>query len=160
MTTLISKDLATKKINVTREFAAPVEKTWKAWTDRNSLDQWWAPKPWRVETKYMDFKEGGYWLYAMVGPNSGEKHWAKLDYIKILNLKHIIVINSFCDENGKTSPDAPGMDWKIVFSASTAGTKVEVDITFASEKDLKAMLDRGFQEGFTSALSNLDELLK
>ena len=76
--TTITKDLANKKIIVTREFDAPIEDVWKAWTERNILDEWWAPKPWKARTKSMEFKPGGRWLYAMVGPN-GEEHWVVLD---------------------------------------------------------------------------------
>ena len=38
--TLITKDLANKKLHVTREFGAPVEKVWKAWTESELLDKW------------------------------------------------------------------------------------------------------------------------
>ena len=35
---LFEKDLAAKKIHVEREFNAPVEKVWKAWTDPGLLE--------------------------------------------------------------------------------------------------------------------------
>ncbi len=60
--TTISKDAANKKLIVVREFDAPLEEVWKAWTDSNILDKWWAPKPWKAKTKTMDFREGGLWL--------------------------------------------------------------------------------------------------
>ncbi|HYG14458.1 MAG TPA: SRPBCC domain-containing protein, partial [Bacteroidia bacterium] len=66
-------DKANRKIKVTREFAAPLSQVWEAWTNSQVLDQWWAPKPWKAKTKTMNFTEGGYWLYAMVGPE-GEEH--------------------------------------------------------------------------------------
>ena len=66
-------------VNVKREFAADLELVWEAWTNPKILDQWWAPKPYRTETKSMDFREGGMWLYAMISPQD-EKHWCKNDY--------------------------------------------------------------------------------
>ena len=74
----IEKDLDNKKMTITRSFDAPVSDVWRAWTESELLDQWWAPKPWKAETKSMDFRVGGYWLYAMVGPDN-TKHWAKAD---------------------------------------------------------------------------------
>ncbi len=65
--TTISKDAANKKLIVVREFDAPLEQVWKAWTDKDILDKWWAPKPWKAKTKSMDFREGGAWLYSMGG---------------------------------------------------------------------------------------------
>src|SRR5690606_24689155 len=88
-----------KTIHVTREFDANLELVWEAWTNPEILDQWWAPKPWRTETKSMDFREGGHWLYAMVGPK-GEKHWNMAQYISIENEKYFKAKDGFCDENG------------------------------------------------------------
>jgi uncharacterized protein YndB with AHSA1/START domain len=45
-------------INVKREFAANLELVWNAWTDPEILDQWWAPKPYRTQTKSFDFRVG------------------------------------------------------------------------------------------------------
>jgi len=57
------KDLKNKRLTVSRAFNAPLELVWKAWTESEILDQWWAPKPYRAETKSMDFRKGGMWAY-------------------------------------------------------------------------------------------------
>lgn len=155
---VFTKDIAKKQMNVVREFAAPLKEVWAAWTERELLDQWWAPKPWKAETKTMEFKEGGRWVYCMAGPN-GEKHWAKSDYKKIVALNYFTASDSFCDENGNTNSALPQMDWKLEFSESEVGTKVQVEITFKSEKDMQGIIDTGFEEGFSAAHGNLDELL-
>ena len=105
----------------------------------------------------MDFKEGGYWLYAMVGP-AGAKHWALAEYKKIIPEKMYIAYDSFCDEKGNKMPETTGMEWKVNFEKTATGTKVSVEITFASEKDLQTIVEMGFQEGFSMAHDNLDEL--
>ena len=64
------KDVTNKKVTVIRHFDAPVDHVWRAWTEVDLLDQWWAPKPWKAETKTMDFRSGGSWLYAMIGPEN------------------------------------------------------------------------------------------
>src|SRR5262245_15792478 len=97
MKTTYQKDMANNKMNVTREFAAPVPQVWKAWTEPDLLDQWWAPKPWKAETKKMDFREGGNWLYSMVGPD-GTRHWARVDYKKIIVQKFFSGKDAFADE--------------------------------------------------------------
>ena len=51
------------------------------------------------------------------------------------------------------------MHWKVEFSKTDTGTKVKVEITFANEKDLNTIVEMGFQEGFSMAHDNLDELL-
>jgi uncharacterized protein YndB with AHSA1/START domain len=157
--TVLSKDLENKKIKVVREFAAPLEDVWAAWTDASLLDQWWAPKPWKAITKSMDFREGGYWLYCMTGPN-GEQSWDRVDFITIESQKLFIVENYFCDETGNKNSAMPSMHWRNRFYKSQEGTKVEVEITFAEKSDLEKIIEMGFEAGFTAALENLDELLE
>src|SRR5438046_6078467 len=156
--TTITKDPSNKKLIVVREFDAPLDHVWKAWTESELLDQWWAPKPWRAETKTMDFREGGTWLYSMVGPD-GSRHWSRADFKKIIPNKSFIGDDAFCDENGKINPEMPRMHWENEFSETASGTKVTVEITFSSEEQLEKIIEMDFKEGFTMAHGNLDELL-
>ena len=156
--TIFTKDLANKKIKVVREFDAPIEQVWKAWTESKLLDQWWAPKPWKANTKSMNFQEGGRWLYYMEGPD-GSRQYCRLDYKSIRPNKEFIAEDAFCDENGNTTNELPSMHWKNSFSKSGDGTKVEVEISFASQDDLEKIIQMGFKEGFAAAHNNLDELL-
>jgi uncharacterized protein YndB with AHSA1/START domain len=156
--TVFSKDLANRKLTVVREFDASLELVWKAWTESEILDQWWGPKPYRAETKTMDFREGGVWLYCMAGP-TGDRHWCRVDYKTIEPKKSISTTNVFCDEEGIINPDLPPMDWRKQFSQTDSGTTVRVEITFAKEADMETIIKMGFQEGFTAGLSNLDHYL-
>ena len=154
----ITKDLTGKKIIITRNFDAELEKVWDAWTQSELLDKWWAPKPWRAETKSMQFKPGGTWLYAMVGPDD-TRHWAKIDFLAIDTHKSYEGIDCFCDEQGNKNEDMPSMHWKNEFEAVAAGTQVTVNIAFKSESDIQKIIEMGFESGFTAALSNLDQYL-
>lgn len=158
MKTVYTKDLTNNKLFVKREFAASLDKVWEAWTNPEILDQWWAPKPWKAVTKIMDFKEGGAWLYYMLGPD-GEKNWCKADYKKIEHLKSYEGLDYFCDENGNESNELPSMFWKVNFSPSENGTIVEVEITYPRKDDLEKIVEMGFEAGFRMAHENLDELL-
>ena len=156
--TIFTKDLPNKKMFVTREFAGTLQDVWQAWTDHNLLDQWWAPKPWKAKTKTMDFREGGHWLYCMIGPD-GTQSWGRADYKSIVPQKSFEGLDSFCDENGKQNTEFPIMFWKTVFSPVEGGTKVDIEITYSSQADLEKIAELGFQEGFTAAHENLDALL-
>lgn len=159
MTMDFSVDKDNNKIHVKREFAAPLKTVWAAWTQSGWLDQWWAPKPWKAETKSMDFREGGQWLYAMVGPE-GEKHWSIADYTKINPEKSFEGLDAFTDENGTVNPEMPRSKWKVSFSESGDSTMTDIELAFDNAKDLQMNLDMGFEEGFTKGLENLDALLK
>ena len=156
--TIITKHVANNKLFVEREFDAPPEQVWQAWTDSKLLDQWWAPKPWRAKTKTMDFREGGTWLYSMLGPD-GTESFCRADFETIVPNKRYTVLDAFCDENGNPTTDFPRMHWKTVFTPTGDGTRVDVEITFDSEADMEKIIEMGFKEGFTAAHGNLDELL-
>lgn len=156
--TQVVKDLPNKTVTVIREFNASPDLVWRAWTERDILDQWWAPKPWKAETRSMDFRVGGHWLYAMVGPDN-EKHWARADYQAINPQTSFELQDSFCDEDGNKTDTAPSMHWITSFASSAQGTKVTCVISFQSEKDLETIIEMGFREGFTAAHGNLDQYL-
>ena len=145
-------------IVINREFNANIELVWQAWTTAELLDQWWGPKPWRAETQTMDFREGGFWHYAMVSPE-GEKHWAKATYISIVKEKSFTGKDGFCDENGMINPAFPQNLWKNLFTANNEQTMVTITLTFDKLEDLEMTISMGFKEGFTMGLNQLDELL-
>ena len=158
--TVYTEDKQNKKVKVVREFDAPVDKVWKAWTDSKILDKWWAPKPWKAGTKSMDFREGGTWLYYMEGPE-GERHHCRADYKKIVPGKSFEVQDAFTDENGNVNNEFPTMNWNISFNRTNDDTtKVQCDLAFKSEEDLDTIVKMGFKEGFEAAHRNLDELLE
>src|SRR5690606_37360191 len=99
-----SVDRENRIIHILREFNATVERVWQAWTTAELLDQWCAPNPYRTETKTMDFREGGFWHYALVSPE-GTKHWSRYDYKKIKLHKSFTELRIFSDENGTIDPD-------------------------------------------------------
>ena len=159
LTMKFSVDKENKKVNVQRTFAAPVSNVWAAWTEPELLDQWWAPKPWKAETKSMNFTVGGRWLYAMVGPD-GTKHWSYADYKSITPLKNYSEKDGFCDENGNANDAMPRSEWTVTFNENGANsTVVNIEITHEKLSDLEAILAMGFKEGFTAGMDNLDELI-
>lgn len=154
--TVFTKDKENKRLTVVRSFDASLEQVWKAWTTSEILDKWWAPKPYRAETKRMDFTEGGRWLYAMIGPE-GDTSWCRVDYGIIEPNKNVSSAVMFCDEEGNENLDFPRMYWNQKFSQTGDSATVTVEISFDSPEDMDMFLKLGFQEGFTAGLTNLDE---
>ena len=148
----------THTVNVKREFAAKLPLVWAAWTEPEILDQWWAPRPYKTVTKSMDFREGGYWLYAMISPEN-ETHWCRGDYLKISQLKGFEAIDAFCNEEGEVNTDFPRSTWETDFTENGSSTTVDIQIKYNSLADLETVVEMGFKEGFTAALKNLDDLL-
>lgn len=152
-------DKENNQITVERSFNAPLNLVWAAWTQAEILDQWWGPQPWRAETRFMDFREGGYWLYAMVGPN-GERHWSRVDYLTIRPHTYFAAMDGFCDEDGNPDNSLPRNKWENTFMDKGEQTHVHVLLTFNNLNDLETIIRMGFKEGFTAGLENLDRYIE
>lgn len=146
-------------IHIQREFNADLELVWKAWTEQELLDQWWAPEPYRSQTKMMQFKEGGYRLYAMVSPEN-HKHWGREDYQSIVSLKSFSASKTFCDENGYVAAEVPRSLWGHRFKQESDLTIVNIRIQYENADHLQKMIEMGFKEGFTAGLNQLQELIE
>jgi uncharacterized protein YndB with AHSA1/START domain len=155
--TEIIRDLQNKKITITRVFDAPLESVWRAWTESDLLDQWWAPKPYIAKTKFMDFKVDGRRFYAMVSPE-GHEHWSIQKYTSISPKTNFKMLNAFADKD--ENPELPGSDWDLNFSEQNGTTKVCITIKNESLARMKNMIEMGFETGFTAALGNLEEILQ
>lgn len=112
-----------------------------------------------MKTKSIDFKEGGFWLYAMISPE-GEKHWSRANFKEITPKERFTSLEAFCDENGNVDHNLPKSHWENKFVAHKDTTNVHTVIRFDELSDLEKMVEMGFEEGFRSALTNLDEIIK
>ena len=147
-----------RTIHIKREFDADPELVWKAWTTAELLDQWCAPNPYRTETKTLDFREGGFWHYALVSPE-GKKHWSRYGYKKIEPQKSITELRAFSDENGMVDPDFPRTECTLTFSETDGRTLITITERYGSPVMFEKMATASHKKGFSSHLGNLDELL-
>lgn len=153
-----SVDKDNRMITLKREFAAELPIVWDAYTKSEILDQWWAPKPWKARTKSMDFREGGSWKYAMVGPE-GEEHFAILDYKKIQTHKGFSAVDAFTDAAGNINKELPRAKWEQAFTDKGETTLVTARISYDDLAQLETILQMGMREGILAAMEGLDELL-
>jgi len=153
---LVDKEKNT--ITIKREFAAKRQLVWNCYTKSELLDQWFAPKPLTTKTKFMDFSEGGHWLYAMVDPD-GQEYWGRMDYQTIQPIDNYISLDGFCDDTGALNPELPRAEWNVTFSDVATHTVVETVVSYTSPEALQQVVQMGLKEGLTSTLERLDELL-
>ncbi len=145
------------KVQVVREFAAPLSQVWDAWTQKEILDKWWAPKPYQTVTLGIDFSTGGYWSYKMLSPE-GDAHYCRADYSEVIPQKSFSGLDAFCNAEGNINMDFPRQKWNVNFEEQGSKTVVTIEIQYEKLEDLEKIIGMGFKEGFTMALGNLDEL--
>lgn len=145
-------------LNIIREFKANRLLVWDCYTQGEYLEQWFAPQPLLAKTKSMDFREGGFWLYAMVEPN-GTEHWGRTDYQTIKPKEFYTAMDGFCNSEGELNLDFPQAKWHVEFTDQNENTLVNTTITFNSLKDLELVIEMGMEEGMKSTLDRLGEII-
>ncbi|HTJ52511.1 MAG TPA: SRPBCC domain-containing protein [Cyclobacteriaceae bacterium] len=153
---LVNKDDNT--LTIRREFAAERQLVWDCYTKKELLDKWFAPKPLKTKTKSMDFRNGGHWHYAMIDQD-GNEYWGYTEYIKINPIDSYNTVDAFSNEKGEINNDLPKAKWQVTFTDKGENSVVETIVFYASLNDLEAVINMGMQEGLTSTLEKLDELL-
>ncbi|MBN8789686.1 MAG: SRPBCC domain-containing protein [Terrimonas sp.] len=148
-------DKENKTIYIIREFDAPLDLVWDAFTKPELLDQWVAPAPYTSKTKYMNFEVGGKRFYAMVGPD-GKEGWALQKYTSISPKTNFKLYNTFADKD--ENPESTGSEWDYSFSEQNGITKVSITVYNESFDRMERLLE-GFKLGFTASLENLENLL-
>lgn len=151
-------DKSTNTVFITREFNAELPLVWDAFTKKEILDQWGAPKPWTVKTKYMNFEVGGRRLYAMCSPE-GQEHWSIQDYTSISPKTNFKYISNFADKDGNPNPQFNGSKNNLDFSEDNGITTVKTTINYESIEVLEMMVERGFKQGMAMTYENLEKLL-
>lgn len=141
-----------------REFSATLPLVWRAWTEAELLDRWWAPTPWKCETILMDFREGGRWNYNMIGPD-GEKHGGIQLFETIVKEDFFSGKDAFADEQGNIIENLPVCAWKNTFITSEKGTLVISLARYPDKATLETVIKMGMSEGLTMAHNQLEVIL-
>lgn len=159
MKTKITTDLKRATFEARREFNADLNLVWRAWTEAEILDQWWAPAPWKCETTLMDFREGGNWIYSMVGPE-GERHGGIQIYETIVFEDFFSGKDAFADELGNIIENLPVCTWKNTFTKTEKGTVVIILAQYPDAESLETVVKMGMAEGVSMAHNQLEEVLR
>jgi len=152
----LTVDKASKTVTINREFAAGLSLVWDAFTKKEMLDQWWAPKPMVSRTKFMDFKVGGRRFYAMVSPE-GQERWQVHRYTSVSPKTNFKMLANFADKDENL--EVPGSEWDLNFSEQSGTTKVTIVIYNDSLARMEKMVELGFGSGLAAMYGNLDDLL-
>jgi uncharacterized protein YndB with AHSA1/START domain len=124
----------TTDVEIERTFEAPIDKVWSTWNDSDSIKRYWSPKDYTAPVVLNEFKEGGFYLFAMQAPN-GTMTWNKGQYLKIVPQQQIVSTMSFSDKNGVIIPASeiglPGhwpQEVKMTVDFSDLGGKTHVKV--------------------------------
>lgn len=111
-----------------RVIGAPVSAVWGAWMNAETLPQWWGPDGFTCKTARIDLREGGEWVFDMIGPDGtvypnhhrygAIKEGQSIEYALLWG------------ENGPKHADA-----RVTFEPEGASTKVTLTMVLNTAED-------------------------
>lgn len=105
--TAVSDD---REVLITRVFDAPPELVFRAWTEREALLRWYAPRGCTITFRAIDVREGGE-FHSCIRTPDGHECWCKGIYREIVAPERIVYSMAVADAAGnQVEPTAVGMD--------------------------------------------------
>jgi uncharacterized protein YndB with AHSA1/START domain len=154
---------------ISREFDAPRERVWQAWTEPERLQQWFSPKGFSVIAAKLDLRAGGTYHYGMRMPD-GKEMWGKWLIREVKRPERLVFINTFSDPQGGLTRHPFAPDWPakmlstISFAEKGRGTLLTIEWApiEASEAEMK-VFDSGrpsMTQGWSGTFENLTNYLR
>jgi len=149
-----------------REFKAPRELVFQAFTEAEHLKHWWGPNGWTLPVCNVDFRVGGVWHYCMKcedknqGDFYGMESWGKAVYQEIVVPEKIVYVDYFSDSEGNEAENMPSTLVTLTFIETENGTKLINRGEYASADGLKQVMDMGMMQGITETWNRLAEHLE
>lgn len=150
------KSINEREIHLTREFDAPRELVFEAFTKPEHIGEWWGPNGFTTTTKSMSFKVGGEWLFTMHGPD-GTDYPNHIVYTDI-NQPEYMKYDHYGHEDEEDDP--PHFKATIVFEELGSQTKITMKILFPTAEARNDAAEFGAIEGGKQTLGRLAEFLK
>ncbi len=156
--TAVTKDTDALTMTVVAEFPVPVRRLWDAYADPRQLERFWGPPEWPATFTRHDLSTGGESHYYMTGPQ-GEKSAGYWRFLAVDEGRSFEVEDGFASAPGVPDPEMPAMRMVFTFEPTDTGSRVVTTTAFASLDDLEQLVGQGMEEGMTSAIGQMDEVL-
>ncbi|WP_061961213.1 SRPBCC family protein [Demequina flava] len=156
--TSVDKDLDALTMTVTADFAAPRTRLWEAYTDPRQIEKFWGPEGWPATFTRHDVYPGGRSAYVMNGPD-GQTSPGFWEFLAVDPGHSFEVRDGFADAEGNENSEMPTMRIVFTFEDTDAGSRLITTTHFGSLDQLEQLLGMGMEEGLTSAMSQIDDVL-
>lgn len=142
---------ADREIVVTRLIEAPRELVFAAFTEREHIEQWWAPNG--AATLEMNVQPGGVWRYSQTA-RDGSQNSFKIKFIELNKPTRLVYDYGSDAENG---PEP--VRTTVTFEDEDGKTNVTLQLRFATAVERKQAVKYGAIVGAMQALEALAKYL-
>ena len=148
---------------ITREFDAPRELVWRAWTEPEHFMRWWGPKIFTSPSCEIDLRVGGAFLWCMQWPD-GRRNYTGGRYDEIVPLERLAYTTWFADAAGNIVPPSdygmPGdaaLEMQVTVTFEERAGKTTMTVTHAG---VPATLTEDARAGWNESVDKLAASLK
>jgi uncharacterized protein YndB with AHSA1/START domain len=142
---------ADDQILITREFDAPKELVYKAWTTPELVRRWWSAKRGEVTVAEIDLRVGGTWRYVMIADGGFEVAFHG-EYREIVPNERLVSTEVY-----EGMPDAEALD-TLTLSESEGHTTMTILVQHATKEHRDAHIESGMEDGMQDALDLLEQV--
>jgi uncharacterized protein YndB with AHSA1/START domain len=143
---------ADREIHVVREFDAPRDRVYAAYTDPQLIPEWWGPRGTSTVVDEMDVRPGGGWRFV-VRNSDGSETGFRGTYREVTPPERIVQTFEWEGMPGHISIDT------AIFEDLGDRTRVTSTSLFHTTEERDGMLGSGMERGMNETYARLDELL-
>jgi uncharacterized protein YndB with AHSA1/START domain len=150
-------DNSNHALSISVDLATDMDTAWGLWSDPRILEKWWGPPEHPCVISIFEFRPGGEVRYVMTGPD-GTRYsgwWQVLEVSAPTNLR---IRDGFGESPEDPAPEMPVATSLISFSPNFDSVRMTITSYYDSTEDLQRALDLNMEEGFMSALSQIEFL--
>ena len=149
-----SAGTAEREIVLTREFGAPRELVWQAWTDPEHFPRWFGPNGFTTTLLSMDVRPGGTSRYTMRGPD-GTDYPNRVVYQEVVRPERLVYL---LDDDVDDGSDA--FHVTVTFEEENGRTRLTQRMLFATAEQREGVVSFGAIELGRQTLERLAEHLR
>jgi uncharacterized protein YndB with AHSA1/START domain len=140
-----------EQILITREFDAPKELVYKAWTTPELVRRWWHANRGEMTTCEIDLRVGGGWRYVMVTPDGFEVGFHG-EYREIVPNERLVSTEVY-----EGMPDGEAVD-TLTLTEVDGRTTVEILVQHSRKEHRDAHIASGMEDGMQDAMDLLEHV--
>ena len=149
------EDFAGREFVITREFDAPRELVFQAWTDPKHLAQWWGPRGFTNPVCEWDARPGREIYVVMRAPN-GARYPMGGEFREVVAPEKLVFTSGALDEKGEMLFE---FLHTATFTEANGKTKLILRSRVTKTTDEANKYIGGFEAGMTQSLEKLVEFL-
>ena len=143
-----------KQILIEREFDAPKELVYKAYTTPELIKRWWAGKRGEVTLAEVDLRVGGGWRYVMNASSGGFEVGFHGEYREIVPNERLVSTEVY-----EGMPDAEALD-TLTLTEENGRTTLSILVEHQTQEHRDGHIESGMEGGMQEAMDALEEVAK